>query len=223
MTFFAIALSALLLSGLCRTTSAKELEQPHVANELEVPASIGRVLEQKASGSVVSQEDEPEEIDCSEVLVGASLSIVDGRVIRSLNTSTVGSCCKACQAMETCTSWRRSRSNGTCDLISASRAVFDVYPQSEFDIGGYTGLQILLLRIDPNVIPAACRINQGRAYPNGNVLTEGRAPSSDHCCRICRASRDCNSWHLNNRNNRCTLNRNIPQPRPSPGFSGGII
>eukprot|EP00210_Caulerpa_lentillifera_P009308 g8872.t1 len=70
-----------------------------------------------------------------------------------------------------------------------------------------------------------CQFNEGVTYPGGDVLAEGNGRSNTFCCELCRSSRNCNSWFHIRRNNRCILNRNIPDlvARRASRFVGGTI
>lgn len=225
MTIFATVLICLLLTGRCTAKSANELEHSDSDDKIKARFSRGRVLEQTASGNVVAQEVKTEEIDCYEVKIGADLDLEGGRVLRNLTTTTISECCEACQELETCTIFRRNRSNGACELIDAPESGFGLNPYSDHDVGGHFAFEFAYSYDAPSVpVPVPpCPINEGRAYPNGLVLERRNAPSSQHCCAVCQGSTDCYSWHFNNRNNRCTLNRNIPSATNSSNFSGGAF
>lgn len=221
MTSFATFACVLLLTAFCFGKSVKKWEEAIVYYEFEVLPSFGRVLEQTAVGS---REAQPRGIwvtECSEALVGAQLTIVEGRILRTLSTSTVALCCEACEAMEACTSWSRNRSSGACELINAREASF-VIAASDFEVGGFLGEEFEASIAPPERPVGECNPRRGVTYPNGNVLTRGSARTSLICCDACRYSYDCNSWYYNTANNRCILNRNTPLSRPAASrFEGG--
>lgn len=226
MTVFTTALSVLLLFGCCTIESAKKQEPATFDHDFDGVVAFGRVLEKAASGSTVSREKEATAIDCSEVTLGADLYIRGGRVLRTFYTSDIAYCCERCHSMKTCTTFRRSRSSGSCHLINAKAAYYTINPESDFDVGGS-----LEQRVEPKSTAASssgrvpdCRINHGIVYPNGYILIEGYAPTDTHCCAVCRFSSSCNSWYFDSRNEWCVLNRNTPfSRRASSSFSGGTI
>lgn len=225
MTIFVTVLICLLLTGRFTARTANELDRVASDDKIEARFSRGRILEQTAVGRTVSQERQTWITECSEALLGAYLDIEEGDLLRNLTTQNISLCCEACQEMEACTSWRRNRSNDSCELFNVTRAVFAEESLSPFDIGGLIGRDLyasatITRRLSPY---PACRIDQRRAYPNGTVLARGRTPSTQHCCEVCHNSSDCNSWHFNNRRRRCTLNLDIPLAINSSTFRGGTI
>jgi len=192
---------------------------------LEAFVSNGRALKQAAGGSPPAQNDETEEIDCNEVILGADVDLGGGRVLRSLTTSTITECCEECQSMEGCTTFRRSRSSGSCELLNVEATRFQINSNSDFDIGGFVLTESILKSsgVLPPSPPPDCKINQGVTYPKGDILSRGNGRSANHCCEVCRASSECNSWYYKRENNRCTLNRNIPSAveEDASSFKGG--
>jgi len=221
MTIFATFACVLLLTTFCSGKSVKKWEEASVDYDFKVLPSFGRVLEQAAVGSTEARPREIWVTECSEAIVGAYLTIFEGRVLSTLNTVTVASCCEACDAMETCTSWSRNRSSGACELINAQEASFAI-AASDFEVGGFLGEEFEASVAPPERPVGECNPSRGVTYPNGDVLTRGSARTSLICCETCRYSYDCFSWYYNSANNRCILNRNTPASRPAASrFKGG--
>jgi len=225
MTIFTLVLILLLLSGLCTANSPNDLQLENTEYEFEALASNGRALEQTTSRNAYPQEDETAEINCSEVTRGVDLFVEEDSVLRTFTARSMIRCCRACQSMENCTTFRRNRSNGSCELINDPLSSFEINPTSDYDAGGFLWSESMLVVDETSAPIPDCRTIQGRTYPNGSILTQGNSPSSEHCCETCRSSRDCNSWYYNNRSGRCTLNRNIPASvtADSSRFSGGSV
>ena len=120
----------------------------------------------------------------------------------SQNTSTPIECCALCDADPRCETWSRDRLTGGCALKDAeSGAALD----ERYDSGVIEGTDA------QNAVPlGACFMEEGVAYPRGDVLLMRRTGSMTACCEMCRSNRECFSWHRSRRSGRCVLNRNVP-------------
>lgn len=220
-----VVLSFLLYAWLA-TTSELQYNEQTTDPEVNMLSPRSRLLRQAAFEDDYSPPTWPQTTECSDAILGAYLNLVTGRVLRTVNTSTIALCCEACFEDGFCTSWSRNRSSGACELVSAREATFSRFPPSEFDVGGFLGYE-LEAEDDPGSGPrpfVECSPNRGIRYPNGDVLARGSARTSLLCCETCRYSRDCSSWYYNNRNNRCILNRDTPASRSAPSrFEGGAF
>jgi len=215
---------SLLLCAWLAATSEVQVNEQTTDPEVDSLFPRGRDLKQAEFNDDFSPPAPTRITECADAILGADLTIHEGRVVRRGTASTITVCCEACQATQSCTSWRRNRSTGYCELISATQASFTRLPDSAFDIGGFLGDE-LLADYDAGSGPrplVECRLNRGVVYTNGNVLTRGSTQSSFTCCETCRFSRDCFSWYYNNSNRRCILNRNRASARSAPSrFEGG--
>jgi len=223
MTVFAYVITFFLLSEIRTAKSVEKFEQASVDFDTETLFSRGRALEQSVVVSREAQQRQTWIRECSEATIGAQLDILEGTILTTFNASTVTLCCEVCRVLYTCTSWRRNRTSGACELINAQQATY-LRVANDFDVGGFLGEEI---EIETDAGSGdrpigECPRTRGIIYPNGSVLRRERVPSSLVCCESCRQSSDCNSWYYNNWNRMCALNRDTPAARSAPDrFQGG--
>eukprot|EP00210_Caulerpa_lentillifera_P009295 g8860.t1 len=238
---FVVVFTAVFLYGVCTTQNdTSAVNGPTALNSMRTP-SENLLAEESTSASSSSSEINEEPLEkCFDVKFEALLTIRNGTTLQNLTTNSIFECCEACERTGRCTTWRRNRFNGRCELFEAEEARFRQNQFTKYDIGGFVG-QILLVEAlidvrivaepDPLVARTAvssssgCRIVEGATYPNGIVLDRRMVSSSNICCEVCRISSNCNSWYFNKRSRMCIVNRNEPIAivRRSSRFAGGRI
>lgn len=153
----------ILLGARLVTTSEFQSNEQTADPEVNSLSPRRRVLKQAASDGDYSPPAPTRITKCSDAILGAEVNLEEGRVLKTLNTSTIGLCCEACQEMESCTSWSRNRSSGACELINATQASFFRFPPSDFDVGGFLGWVIFAsFDLDSGPRPSVeCSLNRG--------------------------------------------------------------
>eukprot|EP00210_Caulerpa_lentillifera_P004437 g4234.t1 len=146
MNLFLVILVALFLYGVCTAQHHSNVDDDEMKSDFERVLSEDDLLEGSALASTITQEiDEGPLAMCSDVRFRTRLYVHRGTMLRNLTTRSIFECCEACERMEGCSTWRRTRYNDQCDLFQAEEVTFDrdyfdlYYDFGETDIGGFVG------------------------------------------------------------------------------------